>query len=323
MKTKLLLVAFASFLFPQNHLSAQTLKGSDRKKILKEIPELISEHYAIEGKRKPFSKRLKDVFSSDTFLGITDSKKLESEINSKLYEITKDKHVYLRFVKDEGAKGTDWDAWEQRERRLEIEENYGLSEVKILEGNIGYLKITEFMHPGRSIPTVVASMKFLENTKALIIDIRDNGGGYGETMEYVLNHFFDGGPEHIATTYYADENKIPYTQYSSPAIYGKNRTNTPLIIITNGETGSAAEFFAYTLQAFGKAKILGEASTGAANRNSYFPLTENFKFSVSTAIPVNPITKTNWEGGGVIPDHKVSDDEIEEARKILTSELSR
>jgi C-terminal processing protease CtpA/Prc len=155
----------------------------------------------------------------------------------------------------------------------------------------------------------------------MIIDLRDNGGGYGESMEYILNHFYEGGPQHIATTHFSEDDKLPYTQYSSPAIHGKNRTGTPLIVIINEETGSASEFFAYTLQAFGKAKILGEASTGAANRNSYFQLNDSFRLSISTAIPINPITKSNWEGTGIKPDYMVKQDQVNVAHNLLRSEL--
>lgn len=113
------------------------------------------------------------------------------------------------------------------------------------------------MHPQRGMQIADAAIKFIENTDGLIIDIRRNGGGYSGLMQYIMNHYFDGGPSHISTTFYSGKDEIPTKEYSSDLVYGKLRVDTPLYIITDNKTGSAAEFFAYTLQSFEKAKIVG------------------------------------------------------------------
>ena len=68
------------------------------------------------------------------------------------------------------------------------------------------------------------------------------------------------------------------------------------------ETASAAEWLAYTLQAFGKAKVVGERSAGGANHNEFFELDPQLRLSVSLASPVSAATGSNWEGKGVVPD---------------------
>lgn len=204
-----------------------------------------------------------------------------------------------------------------------IAKNYGFTEVKILPDNIGYIKIVEFMHPKRGMPTAVAAMKLVENTEGLIIDIRGNGGGYGGLMDYILNHYFDGGPTHISTTIFSRVDQFPDKAYSSDLVYGKLRVNTPLYILTDGKTGSAAEFFAYTLQAFGKAKVMGQQTAGAAHMNSFYPLNENFRLSISTAAPINPKTKTNWEHIGVIPDYIIEENHIETTRELMVQEIQK
>ena len=110
------------------------------------------------------------------------------------------------------------------------------------------------MHPQRGMQTAVATMKFLENTNGLIIDLRGNGGGYSGLMHYILNHYFEGGPTHISTTVlFRARIKCPTkitVQISFTVITGKY----PLYIINDSKTGSAAEFFTYTLQVIWKGK---------------------------------------------------------------------
>ena len=310
------------FLILQAKSYSQELSKKEITEVTEKIPQLISENYVLRDKRDEITARFTKALSSKKYLSITNPESLATALTKDLREISNDKHLYVKFYETrEKEEEFDWDAWEKEERILEKEQNFGFTEVKILSNNIGYIKIVEFMHPQRGMPTAVAAMKLVEHTDGLIIDIRDNGGGYGGLMNYVLNHYFDGGPTHISTTIYSDKDKLPNKEYSSDLLYGKLRVNTPLYIITNKKTGSAAEFFAYTLQSFGKAKIIGQSTAGAAHMNSFFPLNENFRISISTGAPINPKTNTNWESTGVIPDHLVQDNEIEKALELIITDI--
>ena len=71
------------------------------------------------------------------------------------------------------------------------------------------------------------------------------------------------------------------------------------------------------MQSFGKAKIIGKPTAGAAHMNSFYPLNENFRISISTGAPINPKTNTNWENIGVIPDYPAEENEIEKAMELI------
>lgn len=303
-------------------LYSQELTKNEIADIIEKIPGLISENYVLSEKREYISNEFARRIRSKKYFSISNPDSLAKTLTRDLREISNDKHLYVNYLKTSGKKEEfDWDAWEREERILEKKQNFGFTEVKILEGNIGYIKIIEFMHPQRGMQTAVAAMKFVENADGLIIDLRGNGGGYGGLMNYILNHYFDGGPTHISTTLYSDKDELPSKQYTSDLVYGKLRINTPLYIITNGKTGSAAEFFAYTLQSFEKAKIIGQPTAGAAHMNSYYPLNEHFRISISTGAPINPRTNTNWENTGVIPDYLVQEHEIEKALALIVGEV--
>lgn len=70
----------------------------------------------------------------------------------------------------------------------------------------------------------------------------------------------------------------------------------------DGGTGSAAEEFAYHVQQFKLGTLIGQATAGAANNNQLFPVAPFFVASVSVGRPVHPVSHSNWEQTGVVPD---------------------
>ena len=83
---------------------------------------------------------------------------------------------------------------------------------------------------------------------------------------------------------------------------GPRYLERPVFVVTSSETPSAAEGFAYHLKHFGRARVVGEATAGAAHPVQRFPLSDGLQVWIPTGRAVNPRTGTNWEGTGVEPD---------------------
>jgi len=73
-------------------------------------------------------------------------------------------------------------------------------------------------------------------------------------------------------------------------------------VLTSAQTFSGGEDFCYTLQAQGRAELIGEATGGGAHPTRTVPISATLAISVPFARSVNPVTGTNWEGTGVQPD---------------------
>lgn len=286
---------------------AQDLTNKQIKEVTDTIPKLILENYVFKDKGEIIAKKFQNLAASKKYFNYRNTDSLASILSKDLKQISDDGHMYVRTRKNK-TNNPNLKSWEELEKENEIKQNYGFISTQILEDNIGYIKIIEFMYPKRSMPTAVAAMKLIENTDKLIIDIRGNGGGYPGIMLYILNHYFDGPPTLLSTTYSSDSTEELVTTYTSDLIYGKLRINTPLYILTDSKTASAAEFFAYTAQAFDIATIIGEKSAGAAHMNELYELPENFRISISVSAPINPKTKSNWEIKGVKPDYATERD---------------
>lgn len=297
-----LVVFFVITLFFQIQVKAQRFGKQEIGVLIKKINDKINQHYILSSKKSTIIKELNQRLESGKYDTITNTDDLAIVLSKDLKAISQDGHLYVKHLQQHKNQ-EDLASWESDELVRETRDNYGFKEIQIIDGNIGFLKITEFMHPKRSINTAVAAMKLVENTTALIVDLRGNGGGYSGIMEYILNHYFDGPPTLLSTTKYSGSPHA--TTYTSDIIVGKLMIGKPLYVLIDKKTASAAEYFAYTLQARKKATIIGESSAGAANNNDYFELPYNFRISISTAIPIDAITNTNWENIGVKPDIEV------------------
>ncbi|HEY0053132.1 MAG TPA: S41 family peptidase, partial [Caulobacteraceae bacterium] len=182
--------------------------------------------------------------------------------------------------------------------------NYGFRRVEVLPGNIGLIELRGFSNINFDDPddparhAADAALEFVSGTDALIFDLRDNGGGAPSMVGYLTSAFTPAGAP-IYNVFHRRDG----TRSEAPAVlHPAPRLTVPVYILTSGRTGSAAEAFPYTMQAAGRATIVGEASGGAANPGGTIQVGGGFAVFISNGSPRNPITGTNWEGTGVIPD---------------------
>ncbi len=208
-------------------------------------------------------------------------------------------------------------------RRLEADRraNHGFHQVSVLPGNIGLIDMRYFADLSgagqASQATADAALALVAGTEAVIFDLRDNGGGSPGMVGYMVSHFV---PEDAAI-YNTFKGRGPDQHETPPAkIRGARRLETPLYVVVSARTASAAEAFAYTLKAAGRATIVGEATAGAANPGGPVQAGDGFSVFVPFGRPVNPITGGNWEGTGVAPDVAVPAAEALTRARVLALE---
>jgi C-terminal processing protease CtpA/Prc len=68
-------------------------------------------------------------------------------------------------------------------------ENFRLRKVERLDGNIGYFKLNGFIELEYSKEAITSAMNFLANSFAIILDLRENGGGSAETSNFLMSYF--------------------------------------------------------------------------------------------------------------------------------------
>jgi hypothetical protein len=186
--------------------------------------------------------------------------------------------------------------------------NFGFEKVEILSNNIGYLKFNQFEDAKYAGETAVAAMNFLANCDAVIIDLRENGGGSPTMVQLISSYFFDEAT-HLNNFYIREADTIKQF-WTQSHVEGPSLADKPLFILTARRTFSGAEEFAYNMKNLERATIIGETTGGGAHPTTVVIFPDlGTKMGVPFGRAVNPITMTNWEGTGVEPDIKVPQEE--------------
>jgi retinol-binding protein 3 len=303
MKTKVLALLMALTPF---FCFGQALTIQDKQVIFDNVKGAIKKDYHFKDQVSNIVNNLDQNWKTGKYTKLNKREDFTNELSKNLKEIAKDSHLNFFYATAEEAreqeKGPNMPWGLINPKFL----NNGLNKVEILEGDIGYLRIQAFGSMDEILP---AAFKFLSETRALIIDLRGNGGGMLSNLaaSYLL-------PEDsilINTIYWNDRTDSIFTHRK---IVGPRYLDRPVYLLTDKGTFSSAEEFAYDLQAMKRVTIVGESTGGGANPGGIVPI-YTFKDSsrlglfVSMAHVVNPITKGNWEGKGVKPDIQTDSNE--------------
>jgi C-terminal processing protease CtpA/Prc len=141
----------------------------------------------------------------------------------------------------------------------------------------------------------------LADTDGLIVDLRENHGGDPHTVALLISYFVDQRTR--LTGIWDRDTGATTQQWTEDELDGKRYGGRkPLVILVGPDTASAGEDFTYTMQALKRATVVGEPTLGAAHLASAYRLGDHFYAAIPNQSSINPVTHTNWEGVGVIPD---------------------
>jgi hypothetical protein len=283
--------------------TADTLTGAQRALVVERVSAIVGEHYLLPDMASELAAHVKKRWHDGAYSSLASMRELTDQLTSDLRSISGDKHLSLDLGRDV-AITTE----RMRHRRQQLAEiNYGFNTVDRLPGNVGYLQIVELCPFDAAGEAMRRSFASLAGSDAVIIDLRENEGGSGDLVPPICGYFLPARTHlyDILNPRNGEAEKV-----STPKeIDSPRMTETPVYVLIGRRTYSAAECLAYTLQSHAKAVIVGERSVGGAHPTRSFVIREA---EVVVTVPVrdiiNPLTGTNWEGGGVKPDLDVPAD---------------
>jgi len=312
--------------------STVELNRATRLEVVDALVAKLNANYVFPDKAKQVEAVLRQRQREGKYDGITDGEQLAKQLSDDIDGVVHDKHMSVDFS-DRPVPSDDAmppppktrAEWEKQVPPAVLERvrasNLGVEKVDHLSPSIGYLQISSFAPAFLVSEKFAASMNELADTDGLIIDLRDNGGGGGESVALLISYFFNERTRlndtwersTDTTTQYWTQDKVDGKRYG-----GKK----PVFILAGPDTKSAAEAFAYTMQTLKRATVIGERTWGGAHPARPYRLGEHFYAVIPSRRTISPITHTNWDGVGVVPDVAATPDKaLAVAKELLLQRL--
>ncbi len=269
------------------------------------------------------------------------------EVNRDLRRVSKDNHIMVypahyrqsNYYYDTDYKNHSWGYWKRHNRRAnrrwkkfikkykERTKNdmFTYGEIKILPGNIGYIEIKDFNNTSfikkenRNRISFKSVLDFLRHTNSIIIDFRENLGGYIFLSAKLCSYFSDKPNSYFITTesvFRYDSSGIRKEITYKHKLFTDNEINNELIgnkkiyVLTSKRTFSAGELSTYKLKQLNhNTKIVGEKTTGGGNGH-YGGTIEKYYSAVIPCIKVFDENNSNYtlEAKGIKPDIPTTSD---------------
>jgi len=218
-----------------------------------------------------------------------------------LRSATHDKHIAVFFDPEPATPAKSSTPPAKAHERF----NFGFYKIERLRGNVGYLDLRSFANLDEGRETASTYLDAVANFDAIIIDLRQNGGGNTPMVAYIASYFFGSKPVHFTDMYWRDQNKTVEV-WTSENLPGRRSVSQDLYLLVGPSTFSAAEDFCYSLQQLKRATLVGEKTGGGAHMGRGLQrLSPLFTAFIPVGQSLNPVTKTNWENAGVEPEVKV------------------
>ena len=294
--------------FSQNENSV-SLDQQGKKEIIDRVSASLIKSYVYGDTARLMKARLESRFSDGGYNNISNAPDFADTLTADLRGIYFDHHLSVHYAPDLFAHliHSKQGSAEQANKEFQGAKhaNFGFRKMEIYKGNIGYVALDQFYPVNKSSAKTVSSVfRFLSNTNAVIIDLRNNIGGEPEMVKRICSYLFES-KTHINDLYERRTKKTIF-YVTEPLAESELFKDKPFYILTSSGTFSAGEEFAYDLQVLKRAVIVGETTGGGAHPVSPIAISKGFVAFVPYARAINPITKTNWEGIGIIPDIKIS-----------------
>ena len=198
-----------------------------------------------------------------------------------------------------------------------------VSSELLADGRIGYLKINSFSaRVGADLAAQLLTLTNDSNVRAIILDLRDDPGGYVDQARQVASQFVAGAPLY----WEQGANGEPLAQ--DPILGGAATDDAlPVVVLVNGGTASASEIVAAALQGNHRAQLVGQQTYGKGTIQEWKPLTGAGGYRLSVRKWLAP-DQTWIHGKGLTPDVVVevpadnpagSDPVLDRAIEILTT----
>lgn len=225
-------------------------------------------------------------------------------------ESTKDKPLQdvVKRIKGEPGTKVTIKVWRKGKDPFNVTLTRAIIQVQairhqVLDGDIGYLRISNFSEMMESFDSAIAELKS-KGIRGLIIDLRFNGGGLLDECRKLCDRFLPAGAMIVYT-----KGKTSSDNREMKATNGDDLPAWPLAILVNEGSASASEIFAGAMKDHKRGVLVGGRTFGKGSVQTPFPLPDGSFVKITTAKYFTPsgfsVTKTTERDYGIEPDYLV------------------
>lgn len=314
MKHLILLSMF--FLIENLTFGQNSIDGNTKKMVIERLCKSFNDHYVYPEKAALMSVHIQQNHINGQYDAISQHHAFAGQITKDIRAVNHDKHIRIVYDPELEADIIQFlsskknaDLISEADLKKEERRNFHFRKVEILPANMGYIELNGFAVPGKSASkAIAAAMQLVAHTDAVIFDFRNNFGGNGVVANEMLGYFFPN-KQYIGRSYNRIENKwTDQFAGNTPKSTQKMTLQMPVYILTSKRTFSAAEGLAYHLQHLKNAMITGDTTRGGAHLTRSFSIGHGFVAFIPFCRGESAVTKTDWEGTGVIPDIAVKEE---------------
>ncbi len=271
----------------------ETLAAAQVSELVDSIAVQMERNYVSADTGRRIADHLRARRDAGAYAAVTRPADLVAAMAPDLRAVNGDAHLYLQLNTGGRAAGRPDPAAERRG-------NYGFARVERLEGNVGYIRLTSFSGAPEARDVAVNALRFIQNTDAVILDVRAVPGGSAEMSNFLISHFT--APDLPSLNVHLREGDRTETRATLAEVPGPRRTDVPLYVLMDRGAASAAEDLPFVLRNLGRATLVGDRTMGAGRNNRTFPVGYGMGVSVSVSRVTDPASGREWEGVGVQPD---------------------
>jgi hypothetical protein len=303
---------------PSVSQAAPHLSAAERERALHAVKQVLASEYVFPEMRAKLVDRLTRA-AKDGRYDVERPYLFAERVTEDLWDAGRDGHLSLRHDPAQYAAAIAPPAGEHgseafQERRA-LRAHHGLTELRILPGNIRYLRIAGFEWLTDATGLAYdGAMRFLRDGDAVIIDLRGNGGGHAAAVQYLVSHFL---PADTLLLTFVQGTETPFQSRTLNHLPAGRLSGKPLYVLIDGGVASAAEELAYHVEQFKLGELVGARTAGGANNNRLVPIAPAFILSVSIGRPVHAVSGTNWEGKGIAPTVEAAPSQALDAAQSL------
>lgn len=285
---------------PRTAAGPATLSEQAQRDVVAKLSTALRDRYVFPDVGEKAAARISAAAAAGQYAALKDAAAFAARLQADIDAVAHDKHLRINSMNGP-PPGPPPGA-----RAMPTAEA-GIVRADKLPGGVGYIEVVGFPPPEAFKPAIDRAMSALQGSKALIIDIRRNGGGAPPSVAYLISFLLPAGQavpindivSRVAGT--GDFTRESFRREPTPVSFA----GLPVYVLTSSSTFSGGEEFAYDVKSLKRGVLIGEVTGGGANPTGPVSLGNGFIASIPFGRAENPITKTNWEGRGVEPDLKV------------------